>query len=458
MDNNSAPNAGPRLDRLPNSKLQWQVFGIVAIGLLVNWSNAIGGLMLAQLKTMGWTNNNISATFTAVNTAGMFFGALLGGIIGDKFGRRKSYLLFIGLHVITMIIGALSPNMTFLIIMRFFMGFALGALITVLFASFTEYMPSRSRGTWSSRASFIGNWSYPVASLIAMWIGPLVDPNMNWRLQLVVPAVLATLVFFLVLKAFPESPRWLESQGRNKEANEILDKFEHKVEESTGKKLEPVKVDKTDAKAEEKKILPYSALFHGDLLKRVILGSCVLIAMNVVQYTLINWLPTIFLTKGINTSNSTLLNTMNMFGAPIGIFIATFIMDRIPRKVFGPVLLVIIAILGYYYSLQNSLAMISIVGFFLIIFVYMYVCYASAVYVPEIWPTAAKIRGSGLANAVGRVSGIIIPYIVAYCLNNVGVTGVFIVLGVVSIITAIVILTIGIETRGESVEEIAESK
>ncbi|WFA01538.1 MFS transporter [Limosilactobacillus fermentum] len=161
---------------------------------------------------------------------------------------------------------------------------------------------------------------------------------------------------------------------------------------------------------------------------------------------------------GINTSNSTLLNTMNMFGAPIGIFIATFIMDRIPRKVFGPVLLVIIAILGYYYSLQNSLVMISIVGFFLIIFVYMYVCYASAVYVPEIWPTAAKIRGSGLANAVGRVSGIIIPYIVAYCLNNVGVTGVFIVLGVVSIITAIVILTIGIETRGESVEEIAESK
>lgn len=194
MENNSAPNAGPRLDRLPNSKLQWQIFGIVAIGLLVNWSNAIGGLMLAQLKTIGWTNNNISATFTAVNTAGMFFGALLGGIIGDKFGRRKSYLLFIGIHVITMIIGALSPNMTFLIVMRFFMGFALGALITVLFAGFTEYMPSKSRGTWSSRASFIGNWSYPVASLIAMWIGPLVKPNMNWRLQLVVPAVLAKLM------------------------------------------------------------------------------------------------------------------------------------------------------------------------------------------------------------------------------------------------------------------------
>ena len=32
--------------------------------------------------------------------------------------------------------------------------------------------------------------------------------------------------------------------------------------------------------------------------------------------------------------------------------------------------------------------------------------YASAVYVPEIWPTEAKLRGSGLANAVGRISGI----------------------------------------------------
>jgi putative MFS transporter len=112
------------------------------------------------------------------------------------------------------------------------------------------------------------------------------------------------------------------------------------------------------------------------------------------------------------------------------------------------------AVLGYVYSMQTSMRMISMLGFFLMIFVYMYVMYASAVYVPEIWPTAAKLRGAGLANAVGRVSGILSPYAVAYLQDKTGATGVFTLLGITAIVTAIVIVLIGVETRGASVEDI----
>lgn len=454
MENSTKPHAGARLDRLPTSRFHWQLFGMVAFGLLVGWSNAIGGLILAQLADIGWTNNNISAIFSSLTTAGMFFGALLGGIIGDRFGRRNSYLLFVALHIVSMLVAALSPNMTFLIIVRIIMGFALGALLTTLFAGYTEYVPSRNRGTWSSRASFIGNWSYPICSLIAMAITPLVSPDLNWRIQLVIPAILSGIIFVIVWRDFPESPRWLETKGRYAEANKILADIEANVETSTGKKLPPITVDAEQDAATKEIQISYRDLFKGTLLKRVILGSFVLISMNVVQYTLINWLPTIFLNQGIDLKNSVLLNTMSMFGAPIGIFIATFIIDRVPRKVLGISLLLIIAILGYVYSLQSSMVVISALGFFLIIFVYMYVCYASAVYVPEIWPTAAKMRGSGLANSVGRISGILAPYGVAYFLNTTGVKGVFIMLGATAVVTAVVILFLGIETRSESVEEI----
>ena len=143
---------------------------------------------------------------------------------------------------------------------------------------------------------------------------------------------------------------------------------------------------------------------------------------------------------------------MSMFGAPFGIFIAMLIMDKIPRKTMGISLLLAIAVLGYLYSLQRDMTMITIFGFILITLVYMYVCYASAVYVPEIWPTNAKLRGSGLANAVGRVSGIIAPYAVSSLLTSSGVTGVFLLLGGVSVVVAIAIATMGIETRGVSVE------
>ena len=452
MENIRKPNCGARLDRLPNSNWHWSVFGMVAFGLLVCWSNAIGGLVLAQLKELGWTNNSTSAVFSSLTTAGMFVGALFGGIIGDKIGRRKAYILYEVIHIIAMVVAAFSPNMNFLIACRFVMGFGLGALLVTLFAGYTEYMPGRNRGTWSSRVSFIGNWSYPICSTIAMLIAPMLSAQMNWRVQFLIPAALSLIVTAVVYKKFPESPRWLEAQGRYEEAEKIMSEIEKRVEAQTNTKLPEITIAAEESKKE--KALPYSALLHGVLLKRVILGSFVLIAMNVVQYTLINWLPTIFMTQGINLKDSIVLNTMSMFGAPFGIFIAMLIMDKIPRKVMGVGLLILIAILGYIYSLQSSMTMISIFGFFLITFVYMYVCYASAVYVPEIWPTEAKLRGSGLANAVGRISGILAPYAVAVLLDNYGVTGVFVLLGSVSVIVAAVIAVIGIETKGVSIESI----
>ena len=452
-DRTHKPMAGERLDRLPTSKFHWEIYGMVGFGLLVCWSNAIGGLVLAQLATLGWTNNNITAIFTSLTTAGMFLGALLGGVIGDKIGRKKSIILFEVIHIISMLVAAISPNMKFLIIDRTIMGFALGALLTVLFACYTEYVPSRNRGTWSSRVSFLGNWSYPICSLIAMWLTQIVSPEMNWRLQFVIPAILSAIVTLIIWKAFPESPRWLESKGDYVKANEILNEIEKKVEKDKGSNLEHIDETKNSEDVEN---VSYSQLFRGELLKRVILGSFVLIAMNVVQYTLINWLPTMFLAQGINIKDSILLNTMSMFGAPLGIGIATFIIDKFPRKSFGITLLISMAILGYIYSLQHSMLMISILGFLLIIFVYMFVCYASAVYVPEIWPTAAKLRGSGLANSIGRVSGILVPYAIAYLLNTTGIISVFILLGATCVVTAIVIFFLGIETRGKSVEEIGK--
>ncbi|ELM2545201.1 MFS transporter [Salmonella enterica] len=428
MEQITKPHCGARLDRLPDCRWHSSMFAVVAFGLLVCWSNAVGGLILAQLKELGWTDNSTTATFSAITTAGMFLGALVGGIIGDKTGRRNAFILYEAIHIASMIVGAFSPNMMFLIACRFVMGVGLGALLVTLFAGFTEYMPGRNRGTWSSRVSFIGNWSYPLCSLIATALA--------WRY-------------------FPESPRWLESRGRYQEAEKVMQAIEAGIERQTGKPLPPVVIESS---GKPPRSVPYSALLTGVLLKRVILGSCVLIAMNVVQYTLINWLPTIFMTQGINLKDSIVLNTMSMFGAPFGIFIAMLVMDKIPRKTMGVGLLILIAVLGYIYSLQTSMLLIILIGFFLITFVYMYVCYASAVYVPEIWPTEAKLRGSGLANAVGRISGIAAPYAVAVLLNGYGVTGVFVLLGAVSIIVAVAIATIGIETKGVSVESLGIDK
>ena len=76
-------------------------------------------------------------------------------------------------------------------------------------------------------------------------------------------------------------------------------------------------------------------------------------------------------------------------------------MDKVPRKATGVILLIAMAVMGVITSKQTTMTALIASTFVLNTFIYMYVCYASAVYVPEMWPTSAKLSGSGFCNAWG---------------------------------------------------------
>jgi putative MFS transporter len=235
-----------------------------------------------------------------------------------------------------------------------------------------------------------------------------------------------------------------------------MTKVEQEIEKSTGKPLPPIEVKE----AKPVKKLPYKALFKGKLLRRTIVGSLVLIGMNTIQYTLMTWMPSMLSSLGYSTSDSQFMTMFGLFGAPFGIFIASLIMDKLPRKALGVILLALMAGLGIATgTLADSLGMTGIIvmTFLLNTVIYMYVCYASAVYVPEMWPTSAKLSGSGFSNAMGRVSNIFFPFLVtSVAASSFGAGGVFVLIAIVAIIIAISILFLGVETRGESVEDIGD--
>lgn len=220
------------------------------------------------------------------------------------------------------------------------------------------------------------------------------------------------------------------------------------------------------AKSGAEYITPHTDCIEGDafvtinkgkLLRRTIVGSLVLIGMNTIQYTLMNWMPSMLKSMGFDTSQSQFMTMFGLFGAPFGIFIASLIMDKIPRRVMGVALLAGMAGLGIATDLlAPTLGMTGIIvmTFLLNTVIYMYVCYASAVYVPEMWPTSAKLSGSGFCNAMGRVSNIFFPFLVTYVAASIGAPAVFILIAIVAIIIAVSIIFFGVETRGESVEDI----
>ena len=454
MSNKNA-NIGARLDRLPNSGWHIKMWLVSAFALLVCWSNGIGGAVQnVLLNELHWLEpgSTLLAMWGTTYTAGQLFGALVGGPIGDKIGRKKSILLYEVIHIIAMIGGAAAPNVTVLYVFRLIQGFGLGALLVVLFAAFTEYVPGKNRGVWSSRNSFIGNFAHPICNGIALVIVSTgVSMNMNWRIQYIIPSVLSIIASIIIYNKYPESPRWLESQGRVEEADAIMTSIEKEIEASTGKPLPPVEA--VEAKAV--KNLPYSALFKGKLLERTICGSLVLIGMNTIQYTLMNWMPSLLSSLGYDTSQSQFMTMFGLFGAPFGIFLASLYMDKVPRKATGVILLIAMAVMGIITSKQTTMTALIASTFVLNTFIYMYVCYASAVYVPEMWPTSAKLSGSGFCNAMGRVSNIFFPFLVtSVAAGSMGSNGVFVLISAVAVIIAVSIVVFGVETRGESVEDI----
>lgn len=454
MSNKNA-NIGARLDRLPNSGWHIKMWLVSAFALLVCWSNGIGGAVQnVLLNELHWLEpgSTLLAMWGTTYTAGQLFGALVGGPIGDKIGRKKSILLYEVIHIIAMIGGAAAPNVTVLYVFRLIQGFGLGALLVVLFAAFTEYVPGKNRGVWSSRNSFIGNFAHPICNGIALVIVSTgVSMNMNWRIQYIIPSVLSIIASIIIYNKYPESPRWLESQGRVEEADAIMTSIEKEIEASTGKPLPPVEA----VEAKTVKNLPYSALFKGKLLKRTICGSLVLIGMNTIQYTLMNWMPSLLSSLGYDTSQSQFMTMFGLFGAPFGIFLASLYMDKVPRKATGVILLIAMAVMGIITSKQTTMTALITSTFVLNTFIYMYVCYASAVYVPEMWPTSAKLSGSGFCNAMGRVSNIFFPFLVtSVAAGSMGSNGVFVLISAVAVIIAVSIIVFGVETRGESVEDI----
>jgi Sugar phosphate permease len=441
---------GARLDRLPISKWHRGLFWLIGMGLLIDgFDNYISGVVLAQLVKTGWSNNYYNAAFSSATLAGLFIGSLMAGFIGDRFGRKTAYQFNLLLFGVASILAAFSTSMMVLIILRGIIGIGLGAEIVVGFSTFAEFLPSKIRGKWVATLSLLGNCAPPVATLIAFIVMPALGPNIGWRAMFIIAGVSALLVW-VARRHMPESPRWYASCGQAEKADQILSAVEKEIEDQ-GTQLPPV-ADQYQEQPKQK--IAFSTLFKKPLLKRTILGISVLIGMNISLYTITTWIPTLFIKQGITITSSLLMTTLILFGAPLGVFVATRIIDRFSRKWLGVSLLCLIALFGYIYSLQTSPIFIVIFGFCLISFLYIYVCFASAVYVPELWPTEIRLRGTGFCTAIGRAAAIFTPYGVAWILTKYGTVEVFLAIGILMLLVAVVIASIGIETKQKSIEEI----
>jgi SHS family lactate transporter-like MFS transporter len=134
-------------------------------------------------------------------------GAVLFGLLADKYGRRVTLMIDIVAYSVFELASALAPSLKVFIIMRAFFGIAMGGEWGVGAALTFETLPAEGRGFFSG----LLQEGYVVGYLLAALVYRTLFPVFGWRAMFVIGALPAFLVIYIRSKV-EESPAWL--QGR----------------------------------------------------------------------------------------------------------------------------------------------------------------------------------------------------------------------------------------------------
>lgn len=231
-----------RLDRLPWARWHWLVvIGLGTVWILDGLEVTIVGSMSEALKPastgLGMSSYQIGVA-GAVYVAGACVGALFFGQLTDRFGRKKLFLITLGVYTIATVLTAFSMNPMWYFGARFLTGAGIGGEYAAINSAIDELIPAHYRG----RVDIAINGSFWVgaaggALLTIPLLDPtLIDPAWGWRLAFGLGAILAVGIL-IVRRNVPESPRWLFIHGREDEGEEIVGDIERTVVEETGSEL-----------------------------------------------------------------------------------------------------------------------------------------------------------------------------------------------------------------------------
>ncbi|KAI3610249.1 hypothetical protein D8I24_0511 (plasmid) [Cupriavidus necator H850] len=442
----STVNAGARLDRLPISRFHWRILMLISIGALLDAFDVYlaSGVLAATLKE-GFSTLQSNAAFISMTFLGMFIGAGVAGYVGDRYGRRYSYQANLAVFGVASLLACFAPNIETLIALRFVMGVGLGAELVVAAGTLLEFVPPAYRGRWIALLGLMINSGL----LIATSVGYVVIPNLGWRWMFAIAGAGGILVW-LMRKSMPESPRWLESAGRTQEAEATLAAIEADVAARTGP-LPPV----THVQVVEARKTPFSALFTREMIGRTLVASLTCVAINIAVYGFVAWLPTFFVKQGLTVVQSLGFTTLMAFGAPGGALVGFLLGDKIGRR-RGLILFSLATIaLGVIYPNMRDATSITIVGFALVTSIYTVVTLGLYGYIPELFPTQYRLRGTGVAGMCGRAASMSTPYLAVMLFQQFGLSGVLgMVIGILSLLI-LALLVLRVETNQHSLEDIA---
>jgi MFS family permease len=459
-----------RLDRLPWSSFHW----MVVIGLGTVW--ILDGLEVTIVGSIGdrltESGSGISLDASQIGTAAAFYvggaclGALFFGQLTDRFGRKKLFLVTLGLYLAATVATAFSFAAWYFYAARFFTGAGIGGEYAAINSAIDELIPARVRG----RVDLIVNGSYWLGAAagafatVALLDTALFAADVGWRLAFGLGAILGVGIL-IVRRKVPESPRWLFIHGREKESEEIVAQIEREVEEETGQELSEPKGSIVVEPRQRISFREIARTAFSRYPKRTALGLSLFVGQaflyNAVTFDLGTLLGEFF---DVGSGTIPLYIALFALSNFLGPLLLGRLFDTVGRKpmVAGTYLLsaAITAALGFA-LLGNGLTTWSFMAFVMAIF-FIASAGASSAYltVSEIFPMETRALSIAFFYAVGTAAGGIVgPLLFGHLINSGSQDQVaigFFVGAVVMAIGGIAELLFGVAAEQKQLEDVAE--
>ena len=227
-----------RLDRLPWTRFHSLVVVALGItwvldGLEVTIAGSIAGA-LEESPVLHFTAAEVGLAASAY-LAGAVFGALVFGYLTDRFGRRKLFMVTLGLYLAATAATALSWDFWSFALFRVLTGAGIGGEYAAINSAIQELIPARYRGRTDLAVNgsfWLGAALGALGAVVMLEPGRL-PPDWGWRAAFGIGAVLG-LAILMLRRWVPESPRWLMLHARLAECETVIAGIELRVRAAGG--------------------------------------------------------------------------------------------------------------------------------------------------------------------------------------------------------------------------------
>jgi MFS family permease len=460
-----------RLDRLPWSRWHWKILiglGTVWIldGLEVTIVGSVAGAISAEGSGIQIASADVAGLAASLYVAGACFGALLFGQLTDRFGRKKLFMITLGVYLAATFATAFSWTAVFFFACRFVTGMGIGGEYSAINSAIDELIPAKHRG----RIDIVINGTYwagaAAGALLSVVALHVFSPLLDWRVCFGLGFVLG-LAILIVRRSVPESPRWLFIHGREHEAEQVTSEIEREVADDTGQALEPVDPDDTIKIRQRKAIglVEITRTVLKDYPRRTVLGLALFIGQaflyNSILFGYATLLSTFF---GVSTADAPYYLVAFAAGNFLGPILLGGLFDSVGRKpmIAGTYILsgVLLLITGRLFE-QHQLNATTLTLAWAVVFFFASAGVSAAyLTVSEVFPMETRAMCIALFYAVGTgIGGIIGPQLFAPMVATGNASKVFEALAIgaiLMILGGITELVFGVKAERRRLEGIAK--